>query len=232
MKSFSRSDHASWLSTWILVAVLGVSDAWAGGPPITDLGDGRYRLGEILIDKPARTFMLAGVMIKDEPPLEYLAVKKDGQKAYESIFALNTTATEFNIACILIGLQAEHAVLPEFHFDPNPVQGDPGKLEIEWERDGSVKTLAPEQLFLLDGKPTPAATWIYTGSVELSAGDYLAERSGTLIGFIHDQDSIIEHREGIGLGNFGSVQIDKSVAPPVGTVMRLTVTNATPRSGP
>ena len=78
MKSFSRSDHASWLSTWILVAVLGVSDAWAGGPPITDLGDGRYRLGEILIDKPARTFMLAGVMIKDEPPLEYLAVKKDG----------------------------------------------------------------------------------------------------------------------------------------------------------
>jgi len=58
---------------------------------------------------------------------------------------------------------------------------------------------------------------------------YLAEEAGTLIGFIHDQDSIIEHRDGIGLGQFGKVAIDRDLLPPMGTAIRIRIENAVSR---
>ncbi|MCG6965448.1 MAG: YdjY domain-containing protein [Chromatiaceae bacterium] len=204
----------------------------AADPAITDLGNGRYQIGEILVDKAARRFTLTGVVIKDQQPLEYLAVKKAGYKAYESMLELNTTATEFNLACILIGLNAEHAVLPEYHFDPKPVQGDPVAISIEWERDGETRTVSPEQLFLDSGKPVESNTWIYTGSFITRENVYLAEEFGPLIGFVHDKDSIIEHRDGIGLGRLGLVEVDKTIAPLLGTPIRVTVTNLTPPASP
>jgi len=217
---------------WLAGTLLFAAGAQAADTGITDLGNGQYRIGEILIDKPARRFSVTGVVIRDEQPLEYLAVKKDGYKAYESLFELKTSATEFNLACILIGLNAEHAVLPEYHFDPTPVVGDPVAIRIDWEKDGETISTSPEQLFLEGGKKVVSNQWVYTGSLIPPGQPYMAEESGTLIGFVHDKDSIIEHREGIGLGQFGMVSVDKSMAPPRGTAVRVTVSNITPVAGP
>jgi hypothetical protein len=186
-------------------------------------------MGEILIDKQARWFSVPGRVIRDEPPLEYLAVKNAGHKAYESLFELDTTANEFNVACILIGLDAGNAVLPKYHFDPEPVQGDSVAVEIEWGVDEERKTVPAEALFLVDDKPVESSGWAYTGSVILRDKRYLAEEAGTLIGFVHDQDSIIEHREGIGIGKFGEVRINRSLSPPLGAQIRIVVRNAAAR---
>ena len=206
-----------------------VPTGFADTPPLVDLGDGRYQMGEILLDKPARWFSVPGRVIRDQPPLEYLAVKKTGHKAYESLFELDTTANEFNVACILIGLDADNAILPKHHFDVEPVQGDAVTVEIEWRLDGGEKIVPAETLFLVDGKPVESSGWVYTGSVILPDKRYLAEEVGTLIGFVHDQDSIIEHREGIGIGRFGEVKINQSAAPPLGTPIHVIVRNAAAR---
>jgi hypothetical protein len=42
---------------------------------------------------------------------------------------------------------------------------------------------------------------------------YMAQMDGVLIGLIHDPASIIEHREGIGIGDWGSIAIDAEAAP-------------------
>jgi len=232
LRDHRKTDCRRLIAAWLAAAAWLATGAQAADPGIVDLGDGKYRIGEILIDKPARRFSVTGVTIRDTQPLEYLAVKKGGHKAYESLFELDTTATEFNLACILIGLNAENAVLPEYHFDPTPVVGDPVVVSVEWERDGETRRVSPEQLFLEDGEKISSDSWVYTGSFFPPDYPYLAEQSGTLIGFIHDKDSIIEHREGIGLGKFGRVELDKSMAPPIGTPVRVTVGNAAPAAAP
>ncbi len=206
------------LSGWMLPAV-------SAQPSLEALGKDRYQLGAILIDKAAGEFSVDGRVVRDQQPLEYLAVKKEGNKSYEALLELDTTAKEFNIACILIGLDSAHAVLPEYHFDARPVVGDLVELLFEWKEEGEARIFRPEEFFLLGDKPVSPGEWVYTGSSVLPDGRYLAEEAGTLVGFIHDPDSIIEHHKGIGLGRYGEVTVNRSILPPVGTPVRLTVRN-------
>ena len=51
----------------------------------------------------------------------------------------------------------------------------------------------------------------------------MAAQDGTLVGFIHDPASIIEHETGVGLNDYGAVGGNPDVVPPVGTPVTLTV---------
>lgn len=180
------------------------------------------------VERDAGRFTVTGRFIPREPSagpqlLEYLAVKKGAFKSYEAVMELDLTATEFNLACILIGLDAAHAVLPQFHFDPGQVQGDPVAVFVEWDQDGTTRRLSAAELLVVDGAPVSDNDWVYTGSAFAPPPRYLAEESGTLIGFIHDRDSIIEHRSGIGLGSGTRVTINTARLPPPGTPIRLIV---------
>jgi hypothetical protein len=55
-------------------------------------------------------------------------------------------------------------------------------------------------------------------------GRFVADATGTLIGFVHDPASIIEHRTGLGIGAYGSVQGNPEVLPPIGSAVELIVT--------
>lgn len=220
--------YGLWGTGMVLLLVF-AAKCYSQAPGVVDLGDGKYRLGAIVIDQVARRFTVPGSVIRTEQPLEYLVVKKGGAKAYEAVLDADTTAIEFNLACILIGLDSDNAVLPRHHFDEVPVIGDPVKVTITWDRDGQEVQIRPEEIFLLEGKPVESRDWTYTGSVMLPDNvRYLAEEAGTLIGFVHDRDSIIEHKQGIGLGQFGSVTVDTSKLPPLGTGVVISVTNLKP----
>lgn len=191
-------------------------------PEIRDLGGQRYQVGSIEVNKAERNFAVPGKVIRSEPPLEFLAVTKGGYKSYESLLELDANAVEFNLACILIGLDAKKAKPASFHFDKEPVAGDKLELWITWESSGkTVRRRAEELLTAAEGQATHE--WVYTGSTFTPDGRYLAHMDGTLIGFVHDPASIIEHRVGIGLGAFGTIEARKNVLPPVGTPIRLLV---------
>ena len=93
------------------------------GPEIRDLGDERFQIGNIIVDKAAGKFTVPGKVLRLEPPLEYLAVKKGGAKGYESLLELESSAVEFNLACILIGMSNENITAPQYQFDQAPVAG-------------------------------------------------------------------------------------------------------------
>jgi hypothetical protein len=59
----------------------------------------------------------------------------------------------------------------------------------------------------------------------------MAQVLGTLIGFVHDPASVIEHRVGIGIGAYGSIGGNLDLLPEVGTELTLTVENKSPPSG-
>ena len=50
-------------------------------PAIVRLDQHRVRIGEILVDESRHEFTVPGVVLRDEPPLEYVAVMREGVKA-------------------------------------------------------------------------------------------------------------------------------------------------------
>ena len=196
--------------------------------PIKELGDGRYQVGRIIVDKPARSFSVEAKLIHTEDPLEYLAVARRGVKDYESLLELRTRGLHFNIACILIGLDDTGVVHPQFQFDETVVEGPEVSIKIRWEGDdGSVEIDAADALRIVgapDGPPRETR-WIYTGSAMYPSDPptYLADSSGSLIGFVHDPMTVIEHQLGLGIGAYGSILGNTDILPPIGTRMTLIV---------
>ena len=185
-------------------------------PRIEDLGEGKYRIGAIRIDKAQHLISVPGIMLpyEDGKAIEFMATTKQGYKSYESVLMLEANAFEFNLACILIGLDPKRAVLPAYHFDPQPVQGDALSIRVGWNKHGQwVEHDVVELLRIGKSKPVIPSGWSYTGSVFTEDNRYLAQMDGVLIGLVHDPASIIEHREGLGLGNWGSINIDAGLAP-------------------
>jgi len=196
-------------------------------PHVEERGQERVRIGAIAIDKQHQRFSVPGTVInlRAGSPIEYLAVAASGYKSYESLFELGTSAGEFNLACILIGLDTGQADVSRYHFDPEQVGGDPVSLQVSWQSGGKTITRSPAQLFSVEGVDRIPDDWVYTGSVVLENGVYLAQDAGTLIGFVHDPASIIEHRTGLGIGRYGAAYYDPKKLPPAGAAITLTVAN-------
>ena len=197
----------------------------ASPPQVQDLGNQRYRIGAIEIDKAAGVFRVPGQVLRDSPPLEFLVATKDGHKSYESLLEVNADAFQFNLACILIGLDASKAT-PLHQRDFNePATGDPVEVTVSWTEGDKIITADGAELLVVGQTEQKVAShdWVYTGSTILSEGGYLADMAGTLVGFVHRGESIIEHKLGIGVGNYGSVAVDRTVTPPVGSPIELTI---------
>jgi len=198
----------------------------ADPPQMRHLDGDRYQLGNIIVDKAGRTFSVPGVILElgsPEAPLEFLAAARKGVKLYESLIELDTGAVDFNVACILIGLEAARGRPAAHHFDPQPVSGDTVNVAVEWQQDGRMVRRSAAELIRTSHSDPPRDDWVYTGSVIAPDGRFMAQADGVLVGFVHAPESIIEHRTGLGLGNYGEVRYDPRTTPPAGTAVRLVV---------
>jgi len=227
---------------WLLALVLAVSGAAlpAGSavatetdPEVRNLGDGRYRIGTIVADRHRGQLSVPGTVIaldSPESPLEYLAISRGGGKAYESLIELDATAIEFNVACLLIGLEREDSVAETLthRFDRRPIEGAQVALSVRWrQEDAVVERNAIDLVHVRDGSK-PADAWVYTGSMFGPQNQYGAEVFGVVVGLMHDVATIIEHRDGIGIGDYGAAVYDPERTPPAGTPVTLIV-RALPR---
>lgn len=195
-------------------------------PGVEKLSADRLRVGAITIDRSKRLITVPGRMLPyDEgKPIEYVATMRQGFKAYESVITLDADAFEFNLACILMGLDPDRGVGAAYHFDPEPVDGDRVSIRVRWrENDRWVEVDAVELLSVREEKPAAPSEWSYTGSFFLDGDRYQAQMYGVLIGLIHDPATIIEHRQGLGLGDWGSIAIDPGTAPAGGHEIELLI---------
>jgi hypothetical protein len=111
-------------------------------------------------------------------------------------------------------------------------------LSLRWQAAGATVTKSAQDVLNLAAQPrgapkpatqpqapTPPEDWTYTGSfLQGSDGRFVADATGTLVGFVHDPACIIDHRAGLGIGAYGSVQGNPEVLPPVGSAVELIVT--------
>lgn len=194
-------------------------------PHIESLGGERYRVGEIVIDKAAGSFLVPGRILTIDVPLEYLAVIVRGPKGYESLLELDASAVEFNLACILIGLTNDAAVPPDFQFDLDEVVGPSVTITAQWEENGETVEVDAGLLVMSDGKPGIPDDWVYFGSSHPPGHPdvFLASSVGTLIGLAHDPASIIEHRTGVGIGARGSIVGNAELLGEIGKALTLRI---------
>ena len=227
---------APWAGGWALLAALHATGAAAQqpapapDPTVEKLGDNLLRVGTIQVDLAKHQISLAGV-VNNVATLEFVANSKGGRKAYESALELDAGAVVFNLALILIGLDKANAVPARRHFDPRPPEGDPVEIWVEWQDvSGARKVRAEDLIYSVQTKDTlPHGPWVYTGSVFLRNGRYLAEVDGTLIGFVHTPAPIIENPLPHGVGRYGSFRLNPNLTLKPGMPVRVTVT-ALPRA--
>lgn len=193
-------------------------------PPVEKLGEDRLRVGTIHIDLKRREITVPGT-VNGAMVLEFVANTKGGFKAYESALTLDTNAVTFNLALILIGCDKARSVPPQRHFDPTPPKGDPLEIWVAWRDEAATRRIRAEELVFDARKrePLPQAAWVYTGSVFLRDGRYLADAHGVLIGFVHTPAPIIEYQPSDGVAAFGSFQLNQTLGLKPGTPVQVIV---------
>jgi hypothetical protein len=202
------------------------SPAQTPAPPIgamKPLGNDRFEIGYIVVDKRAGKFTVPGRVLNVGKPLEYFATTPKGFKAYESLLEVDATGSEFNLACILLGLERA-ADAPQFQrYSRDSLPGPRLALYVAWLQNGKRHTLSgAEALLDPEGGVKPASVeWVYIGS-SLREGRFGADVTGILIGVVHDPVSVIESVEGVGIGAYGSVKGNPAL-PPVGSKIELIV---------
>jgi hypothetical protein len=203
--------------------------AAAEGPavsPVQSIGPNRFRIGRIEVDKAAGRFTVPGRVLVTGKALEYLATSPGGMKAYESLFELHAGGTEFNLACILLGLERDATQVPIHLFrQEKTLKGPRLRIDVSWG-EGEQRQSKPAAALLLNpeaGVAPEAVEWIYVGSPASDGRPtFAAQDTGTLIGFSHDANCIIEAATAVGLGAYGTVRGHAS-APPIDTAITLSV---------
>jgi hypothetical protein len=225
------------LATWVAAPALFAQTPPAPGAPapaastpgpapsdLESLGGDRYRVGRIVVDKGARRLTVPGRVLQRDVPLEYLAVSPKGVKGYETLFELDASGSELNLACILLGLEADpRAVRGEFRRG-TAIPGPRVEIQVAWSGAGAPQRLsAAAALMGADAAAAAVVEWVYTGSPASQwTGSFAADRTGSLISMIHDPRALIVAATPIGLGAYGSIR-GNAALPSVGTPVELII---------
>jgi len=200
-------------------------------PAIEKIGDHLFRVGTLRVDTAKRQITIPGRTL-NAVVLEFVATVPRGVKAYESALELDTDALTFNAACILIGLDPSRSKRPQRHFDPTPPEGDPLEILVSWEALGETRQIPAEELLFdkKNNRPFSNSRWVYTGSMLLPNGRFLAELEGVLIGFVHTPAPLIENVAVDAVGRYGAVIFNPNLGLQPGTPVTMTL-RALPLAG-
>lgn len=197
-------------STVLLPCLASAQSSEARETKIEELGDDQFRVGQIVVDKAARSFSIPATLLDQgvpDAPLEFLVVTRQGPKSYESMLEIDANAFEFNVACLLIGLNPDNAKLPKGKFEADPAKGDPVALFLGWSAGGERVTNPVTDFIHVSSGEEPSNEWVYLGSYFFPDGRYAADVDGLAVGFVNDRESIIQHSKGIGLVSYGATTL-------------------------
>ncbi len=196
---------------------------------VKPLGDQKYQVGKIVVDRKTGRFVLPARVHVLDKPLEYLLTSVGGMKEYETLLEANVSGTEFNLACILLGLEPPADLSALYQFSKTPLDGMRVHISIAWQRAGKKHVATAEEALIEPedlGKET--VEWVYVGSNIGTGGQFSADMTGTLVGFVHDNNSVIDTRYGLGIGAYGSIDGNSDLLPPVGSDVELIVQRTAP----
>jgi hypothetical protein len=227
MKAFPRT-LAACLSAAALLAGPAAADPATSTqnetlPLLEKAGNGVYRLGDIVVDRNARSITFPAQVNMDKGMLEYLIVHRKG-KTHESL--LNTLVDPYNlqIAFLLLGFEGAEQKLAG-QGDPAAPKGDRIAILIG-RKAGAGTEVFPADRWLINkfGEETrdvPPMDWVYTGSFS-HGGRFLSQDSGSITAIWHDPVALMDNASPGGESN-RIWFVKEGTVPPVGTPVEVVI---------
>lgn len=170
---------------------------------IEKLGGTRFKLGVLEFDQKSREIRIPAKVNLREGMLEYVLVHESG-KVHESLFSTTVRPTELNVVLLLLNWKQSDAF---FDFtEPErggvPVKGaeNPPASQVEvhvlWkDKDGKEQTCRVDHwLHQVEKKARiTVEPFIYTGSLVMQDGKFLAEETGSIIALYVDPASLVNN---------------------------------------
>lgn len=175
----------------------------------TEVSPTQVKVGDVLIDREAKSLSFPVEIAVREQLLEYLLVHEMG-KTHESLLSTKVQPQELHIAALFLNVVGQ-----------NPT------LTLSWQKNGpdasvplsDLISTSDESPHLSDG------TWRYQGSQYDSRG-LVAQREGSFITVIDDPSALLSHSLAKGLGRDDVYQPIVKRLPPQGTLLTLTLSFA------
>jgi hypothetical protein len=189
--------------------------------PVRALGDGRFAVGLVTLDKNGRSISFPATVNLREETIEYVVVHKTG-KAHESIFRTDTRPQDIHLAMLLLNVQP--AMTNWFGIDGKaPPKGDKVWIEAAWSDLFARHQVPVEDLVLNKETSNTLALgeWIYNGS-NFSEGMFTAQRDGSIVSIHIDPDALINNPRP-GRENDDLYRPHAERLPPIGTKVVLTI---------
>ena len=190
--------------------------------PLKQIDAGVFEIGNVRLDKNQRTIRFPAVVNMDQGAVEYLLVNQSG-KVHESVFRTEAEPYHIHLATLLVG--AKESIHPSAGIATNaPVlAGDKVSLSASWKTSGGESHCRGEDLIFNTQTKSPMSrgNWVYNGS-RIVEGTFLAQRDGSLVSIISDQDALINNPRP-GRENDEIWQVNTNAVPPVGTAVQITI---------
>ncbi|MEM1443046.1 MAG: YdjY domain-containing protein, partial [Verrucomicrobiota bacterium] len=150
---------------------------------VTQIGDYRYRIGEIEIDAKTREISFPVVVnMREGGPIEYILVHEHG-KVHESILTTSISPLNLNVALKLLKFKEGYGDVFNILLPPELLEKEGGTEDERGDGfffgfvpEGKTAAIPAEDLILdgILGESMKADPWVYTGS-KIEGGLFMAE---------------------------------------------------------
>lgn len=191
--------------------------------PVKELGQGRYQIGQVILDKKERTIKFPAAVNMKSGVVEYLIVHARG-KVHESVLRTETEPSHVHLAMLLLGAKAATQANPaDFYNTEKEIPGDAVSVMASWKSSDGERKVNGESL-LKSAKSPDALTldhWVYNGS-QFVDGNFVAQQEGSIISLIADPYALVNNprkdRDDDELWN-----ADSAGVPPVNTPVTVVI---------
>lgn len=203
----------------------------ANYPKIEKISESVMKIGDVTLNKDARTITFSGSINMDHGEMEYLLVQEGG-KTHESLLVTKAQPFHIHVAMLLLGVkippQAAASPPPDAidaHYlktAPKP-KGDDVLIFVRWHQDGKIVAVHAEDLLQDDAvkKPMSRGPWVYNGSM-LKDGVFLAKEDRSIAALVIDPSALINNeRPDSDNDQVWSILTDKT--PKAGTEVEITI---------
>ena len=205
------------------VFVAGVEGQSERIPPIEKMGNGEFRLGEIVVNKVERAITFPAQVNMDRGMLEYLIVHNKG-KTHESLLRTLIDPYNLQIAFMLLGFEGTDQRLA-MQGDPSLPKGERIQISIT-AADGAKAVTIPAEQWLINKigdemNDVKTMNWVFSGSY-VDSGRFMAGETGSIAAIWHDPVAMIDNASPGGESN-RIWFVKQGTVPPVGTSVKVTI---------
>ncbi len=193
-------------------------------PPIEKMGNGIYKIGEVLVNKQEKSITFPAQVNMDMGMLEYLLVYRAG-KTHESLLRTNVSPYNLQVAFILLGYEGAEKRL-ERQGSPEVPKGEPVRITVS-NVAGKQTEVFPVERWLANkasesARDVSQLNWVFSGSYVNEYGGFMSQDSGSIIAIWHDPVAMIDNASPGGESN-RIWFVKQGAVPSPGTAVTVTI---------